>query len=67
MLLITAVFVLLTFARALHLKYFVVGHNCSTTSVCVSRSLCICRNLSMNPMVAIESGAFIGLSNLERL
>jgi len=29
--------------------------------------ICFCRNLSMNPIVAIESGAFQGLTDLERL
>jgi len=30
--------------------------------------VCVCvRDLSMNPVVAIEPGAFLGLANLERL
>ena len=33
----------------------------------VRKCMCVFRNLSMNPIVAIEPGAFRGLTDLDRL
>jgi len=56
------VFVPTSFVRALCFNFKLLDILCSA-GVCVH----ICRNLSVNPIVVVESGAFIGLTHLERL
>jgi len=55
------------FSLITHVVVFVFTFLGLNSSMCNHKSMCIFRNLSMNPIVAIEPGAFRGLTDLERL